>query len=116
VQQAAQRIKHSGSASLNSSAGCALTAFVWHGLTGRTPPTGGIGDVDELVASIKRTPQFHPSAVSAVLPLLARQWETAVELVELMPRHGHVHLHITHTHTHHRTRTTAHAHAHVRMD
>jgi pentatricopeptide repeat protein len=30
--------------------------------------------------------------MSAVLPLLARtrQWETAVELVELMPRHGHV--------------------------
>jgi pentatricopeptide repeat protein len=44
------------------------------------------------VARLKRTHQFHPYAVSAVLPLLARtrQWETAVELVELMPRHGHV--------------------------
>ena len=49
-------------------------------------------EVDELVAKLKRTHQFDRSAVSAVLPLLARtrQWETAVELVELMPRHGHV--------------------------
>jgi len=57
-------------------------------------------DVDALVATLKRTHQFDRSAVSAVLPLLARtrQWETAVELVELMPRHGHVPPSPPHTH------------------
>ncbi|ELR19653.1 pentatricopeptide repeat domain containing protein [Acanthamoeba castellanii str. Neff] len=47
----------------------------------RIKRSGAIGEVDALVATLKRTRQFDPSAVSA--------WETAVELVELMPRHGH---------------------------